>query len=50
MSRLFQYGGIVASIVLIAIGAGALYMGVNGRAEVRDNLKREQIVGTPDMA
>jgi hypothetical protein len=25
-------------------------MGVNGRAEVRDNLKREQIVGTPDMA
>ena len=50
MSKLFQYGGIVASIVLIAIGAGALYMGVNGRAEVRDNLKREQIVGTPVMA
>jgi hypothetical protein len=50
MTKLFQYGGIVAGIVLIAIGAGALYMGVNGRAEVRDNLKREQIVGTPDMA
>jgi hypothetical protein len=50
MSKFFQYGGIVASIILIAIGAGALYMGVNGRAEVRDNLKREQIVGTPDMA
>ena len=50
MSKVFQYGGIVASIVLIAIGAGALYMGTSGRAEVRDNLKREQIVGTPDMA
>jgi len=50
MRKFFQYGGIVASIILIAIGAGALYMGVNGRAEVRDNLKREQIVGTPDMA
>src|SRR3954465_7895026 len=50
MTKLFQYGGIVASIVLIAIGAGALGMGVHGRAEVRDNLKREQIVGTPDMA
>src|SRR4051795_1215674 len=50
MSKLFQYGGIVASIVLIAFGAGSLITGVNGRAEVRDNLKREQIVGTPDMA
>ena len=50
MSKLLQYGGIAASIVLIAFGAGALFMGVQGRAEVRDNLKREQIVGTPDMA
>ena len=50
MSKLFQYGGIVASIVLIAFGAGSLVTGINGRGEVRDNLKREQIVGTPDMA
>jgi hypothetical protein len=50
MNKLFQYGGIAASIVLIAFGAGALFMGVQGRGEVRDNLKREQIVGTPDMA
>jgi hypothetical protein len=50
MTKLFQYGGVAASIVLILFGAGALVMGVNGRAEVRDNLKREQIVGTPDMA
>jgi hypothetical protein len=50
MSKLLQYGGIAASIVLIAFGAGALITGINGRAEVRDNLKAEQIVGTPDMA
>jgi hypothetical protein len=50
VSKLFQYGGIAASIVLIAFGAGSLLMGFSGKAEVRDNLKREQIVGTPDMA
>ena len=50
MSKLFQYGGIAASIVLIAFGAGSVVIGLNGKAEVRDNLKREQIVGTPDMA
>ena len=50
MTKLLQYGGIVASIVLIAFGAGALYMGVTGHNEVRSDLKREQIVGTPDMA
>ena len=50
MSKLFQYGGIAASIVLIAFGAGSIVIGLSGKAEVRDNLKREQIVGTPDMA
>src|SRR4051794_16356895 len=50
MRKLFQYGGIAASIILIAFGAGSLVTGIGGRAEVRDNLKREQIVGTPDMA
>jgi hypothetical protein len=50
MSKLFQYGGIAASIILIAFGAGSLFMGVNGRDQVRSDLAREQIVGTPDMA
>ena len=44
-----KYGGIVASVVLIAFGIGAMFTGVNGRSEVRDNIKKEQIVGTPDM-
>lgn len=50
MQRLTRYGGLVASVILIAIGIGATAGGVMGRAEVRDNLAREQIVGTPDSA
>jgi hypothetical protein len=48
MRKLFQYAGIAASIVLIAFGAGALYMGVDGRDRVRDDLAQEMIVGTED--
>ena len=48
MRKLFQYGGIAASIVLIAFGLGAIYMGIDGRGYVRDNLAAEQIVGTED--
>jgi hypothetical protein len=49
MRRLFEIGGIVATTVLIVFGAAAIVMGVNGRNTVRDSLKLEQIVGTPDM-
>ena len=48
MSKFFKYGGIVASIVLIAFGVGSIYTGVDGRDRVRSDLAREQIVGTPD--
>src|SRR3954447_22844926 len=48
MRKLFEYGGIAASIVLIAFGVGAIYMGVDGRSRVHSELAREQIVGTPD--
>src|SRR4051812_35444200 len=48
MRKLFQYGGIAASLILIAFGIGAIYMGVDGRDRVRSELAREQIVGTPD--
>jgi putative Mn2+ efflux pump MntP len=44
-----KYGGIVASVILIALGIGAIITGLNGRSEVRNTLKQEQIVGTPDM-
>src|SRR3954465_12207142 len=50
MRKLFQYGGIAASVVLIAFGIGAVYMGIDGRSTVRSDLAREQIVGTEDSA
>jgi len=49
MNPISKYGGIVASIVLIAFGVGSVVTGVGARSEVRDSLKQEQIVGTPDM-
>ena len=48
MRNLLRYGGIAASIVLIAFGIGAIVTGVNGRDQVRSDLAQEQIVGTPD--
>ena len=50
MSKLFQYGGIVASIVLIAFGAGSIITGFNGRDRVHRDLTAEQIIGTPDSS
>ena len=48
--KFFEYGGIAASIVLIAFGAASIGMGAWGVNEVRDNLARENIVGTPDSS
>jgi hypothetical protein len=50
MSKLYIYAGIAASIVLIAFGAGSIYMGFDGRDRVRDDLAREMIVGTEDSS
>ena len=41
--RLLEWAGLAAGVVLIAFGAVAIYMGVDGRNTVRDNLKQEQI-------
>ena len=48
MSKLIRYGGIAASIMLLAFGIGSIYAGFDGRDRVRTDLAREQIVGTPD--
>jgi hypothetical protein len=48
MRKLLQYGGIAASIVLVAIGIGAIYTGFSGRSQVHTDLAAEQIVGTDD--
>jgi hypothetical protein len=49
MRKTFEIGGLIAAVILIAFGAGALVMSVQGRDTVRDSLKLEQIVGSPDM-
>ena len=48
MKKFLEYGGIAASVLLIAFGIGATVVGFNGRDQVRSDLAREQIVGTPD--
>ena len=47
--KLFEFGGYTAAAILVAFGIGALVMGVNGRSEVRKDVQREAIVGSPDM-
>ena len=49
MKRVLQFGGIISGLVLVAFGAVAIYMGVDGKSTVHSNLKAEAIVGTPDM-
>jgi hypothetical protein len=47
--KLFEVGGYTAAAILVAFGIAALVLGVNGRSEVRTDVKREQVVGEPDM-
>ena len=49
MRKLFEIGGIIAGVVLIAFGVTAIVLGVNGRSTVHNTLQDENIVGTPDM-
>jgi len=49
MRKAFEIGGLVAGAVLIVFGVVAIAMGVNGRNTVGNELKQQQIVGTPDM-
>ena len=47
--KIFEWGGVIAGVVLIAFGIGALVMSVDARNTARDELTRENIVGSPDM-
>src|SRR3954447_2714743 len=49
MRKALELGGVVAAAILVAFGIASIVMAVNGRSTVRDSLKQEQIVGTPDM-
>ncbi len=47
--KLFEWAGYIAGVILIAFGLASIVMGVAGRGTVRDSLKLEKIVGSPDM-
>ncbi len=47
--KVLEIGGIIAGALMIAFGIGALVMSINARSTVSDELKAEQIVGSPDM-
>jgi hypothetical protein len=46
--RFFVIGGVVASFVLVAFGFASVVIGYQGREEVRDSLRQENIVGSDD--
>lgn len=50
MNRVFSLGGIVASLILIAVGVGAIIIGTVGRSDVTQQIEQEKITGTPDMS
>lgn len=49
MRKALEVGGVVAAIVLIAFGIGAIVLGADGQSTVKSNLAEQKIVGTPDM-
>ena len=49
MKKFFEMGGVIAGALLVVFAIGAIAMGVVGRHEVRQNIAREGIVGSPDM-
>ena len=49
MNRAFSLGGIVASLILIAVGVGAIIIGTVGRSDVTQQIEQEKITGSPDM-
>jgi hypothetical protein len=47
--KFLEIGGIVAGVILIAFGVGALVMSVNAHNTVGNELTQQKIVGSPDM-
>jgi hypothetical protein len=50
MKKAFAYGGIAASVILAAFGAGAIVVGIQGYNDVRDEIAVQQIVAGDDAA
>ena len=50
MKKWFAYGGIAASVILVAFGIGAIVIGVNGYNTVRDEITAQNITAGDDAA
>ena len=48
MRKAFAYGGIAASVILVAFGIGAIVIGINGYNTVRDEITAQNITATDD--
>jgi hypothetical protein len=49
MRKAFEIGGLIAAVVLVAFGAAAIVMSIDGHSTVGKELKQQQIVGSADM-
>jgi hypothetical protein len=49
MQKVLKIGGLISGAVLIVLGIVVIVLAINGRSTVQDELKKQQIVGTPDM-
>jgi len=49
MNQVLRWGGVVSGAVLIAFGVVVIVLSINGHSTVTDELKQQQITGTPDM-
>src|SRR5215475_7217275 len=49
VQRVLKIGGLVSGAVLIVFGVAVIVLALDGRSTVHDELKQQQIVGTPDM-
>jgi hypothetical protein len=50
MRKAFELGGLAAGLILVAFGVAAIFMGVNGRNEVRAAIAEQKITATDDAA
>jgi hypothetical protein len=48
-SRVWWIGGVVAGAVMLAFGIAVIVLAINGHSTVQNELKNQQITGTPDM-
>jgi F0F1-type ATP synthase membrane subunit c/vacuolar-type H+-ATPase subunit K len=48
--KIFALGGFASAIILVAFGIASIVIGFNGRGEVRDTLRQEQIYGAADSS